>query len=126
MTIRFKLTMASIAVILVANAVLSLVGLEYAERAWLREVQYCVRLGLTSARATYDARIDRTVQYLGAMAAACRGQTDNGELVSREAIGAAFPVIGADTFTLLLDRHGHAMFLQAIRVRRETICRNIR
>ncbi len=37
MTIRLKVTMAAITVILVANSLLSLVGLEYAERVWLRD-----------------------------------------------------------------------------------------
>lgn len=102
MTVRFKLTMATIAVILVANAVLSLVGLEYAERAWLREVQYRVRLDLNSARATYQSRIDQTAQYLAGIAAASRGRLGDGEVIlTHDEIRAAFLGAGTDLFVLL-------------------------
>ena len=102
MTVRFKLTMATIAVILVANAVLSLVGLEYAERAWLREVQYRVRLDLNSARATYQSRIDQTAQYLAGIAAASRGRLGDGEVIlTHDEIRAAFLGANTDLFVLL-------------------------
>ncbi len=102
MTVRFKLTMATIAVILVANAVLSLVGLEYAERAWLSEVQYRVRLDLNSARATYQSRIDHTAQYLAGIAAASRGRLGDGEVIlTHDEIHAAFQGADTDVFALL-------------------------
>ena len=91
MTVRFKLTMASIAVILVANAVLSIVGLEYAERVWLREVQSRVRLDLNSARATYQARIDQTAQYLRGIATGFRlDEADNHQAVVHSATRTRF------------------------------------
>lgn len=40
MTVQPKVTMALIGSIFVANAALSLAGLESAERAWLREMQH--------------------------------------------------------------------------------------
>ena len=102
MTVRFKLTMATIAVILVANAALSLVGLEYAERIWLREVQYRVRLDLNSARATYQARIDHTANYLSGFAAASHGRLGDGEaILTHDEMNAAFQTAQADVFVLL-------------------------
>jgi two-component system NtrC family sensor kinase len=109
MTVRFKLTMATIAVILVANAVLSLVGLEYAERAWLREVQYRIRLDLNSARATYRSRIFQKAQYLGGIAAACQGQLGDGDAVLlSDAMRTAFEGADSDIFALL-DAEGRVL-----------------
>ena len=45
MTIRFKLTMTAIAVILLANSLLLLVALKYVGQIWMQEVQ--ARLGWT-------------------------------------------------------------------------------
>ena len=67
MTIRFKLTMAFIAVILVANSVLLFVMVEYLGRVWLSEVQTRVRLDLNSARAAYDDHIDGIARFLRAV-----------------------------------------------------------
>lgn len=53
MTIRFKLTMGAIAVILVANSLLSLVNVVSLENAWFNEVQTRVRWNLNSARAAF-------------------------------------------------------------------------
>ena len=39
MTIRFKLTTVAIAIILVANSLLSFVALQYLGQVWLQEVQ---------------------------------------------------------------------------------------
>jgi len=66
MTIRLKLTMGSIAVILVANALLSLVAVEYLQGVWLNEVQTRVRLDLNSARAMYDSHIQNIAAFLQA------------------------------------------------------------
>ena len=110
MTVRFKLTMASIAAILVANAALSLVGMEYAERAWLREVQYRIRLDLNSARATYQSRIDHTAQYLGGIAAASRGRLGDSEVIlTHDEIHAAFRGADTDIF-VLLNGEGRVLF----------------
>ena len=67
MTIRFKLTMVFIAVILVANSVLSFVSVEYLGGVWLDEVQTRVRRNLNSARAAYNDRIDRLLYFLRAV-----------------------------------------------------------
>jgi two-component system NtrC family sensor kinase len=66
MTIRFKLTMVFIAVILVANSVLSFVGVEYLGSVWLDEVQKRVLRNLSAAKAAYDGRIDRLCYFLRA------------------------------------------------------------
>jgi two-component system NtrC family sensor kinase len=66
MTIRLKLTMGSIAVILVANSLLSLVAVEYLQGVWLDEVQTRVRLDLNSAQAMYDGHIHHIASFLRA------------------------------------------------------------
>jgi two-component system NtrC family sensor kinase len=68
MTLRLKLTIGSIVVILLANAALSLVIVEYLERAWLEEVQTRVRLDLNAAHAAYDNHVDSIARYLTAAA----------------------------------------------------------
>ena len=110
MTVRFKLTMASIAVILVANAILSLVGLGYVEEAWLREVQYRVRLDLNSARATYRCRLDRSAQFLHGLAAGCRQLPHEGEPpLSQDTLRSAFNAADTDIFAWL-DAQGRVLF----------------
>ena len=66
MTIRLKLTMAVIAVIFIANSVLSLVTVQHIGRVWIREVQKRVRLDLNSARAAYQNHIDGLARFLEA------------------------------------------------------------
>ncbi len=68
MTIRLKLTILSIAGILVANALVSLAALSYLQSAWLREVQNRVQLDLRSARALYEGRAQHVAGYLQAAA----------------------------------------------------------
>lgn len=85
MTIRLKLTMGSIAVILVANSLLSLVAVEYLQGVWLDEVQTRVRLDLNSARAVYDGHIHHIASFLRAAAqgralAAALAKDDQAEL----------------------------------------------
>jgi two-component system NtrC family sensor kinase len=87
MTIRLKLTMGSIAVILVANAILSLVAVEYLQGVWLNEVQTRVRLDLNSARAMYDSHIQNIATFLqaagqGRALAGATSQNDHVELGS--------------------------------------------
>ncbi len=67
MTIRFKLTVGSIVVILVANTVLSLVSVLHLGRAWLGEVQNRVRLDLNSARAAYNNHMQGIGRFLEAV-----------------------------------------------------------
>lgn len=57
MTIRFKLTMGFIAVILVLNTLLSLATIKHLGKVWMREIQNRVRLDLNSARAAYQCQI---------------------------------------------------------------------
>ena len=64
MTIRFKLIMAAIAIVVVANAILALVAIEYLEHRWLNEVQNRVRLDLNSARAAYDGSLSGLSRFL--------------------------------------------------------------
>lgn len=68
MTIRLKLTVGVVAVVLVANSLLSLVSIEYLQGVWLKEVQTRVRLDLNSARAAYGAYLDRIDAFLRAAA----------------------------------------------------------
>ncbi len=85
MTIRFRLTMAAIAVILVANSLVSLVGVEYLGRVWLEEVQTRVRLDLNSAWAAYNNHIDSIALFLRAVSldrtiATAMNENDRAEL----------------------------------------------
>ncbi|MCC6126075.1 MAG: cache domain-containing protein [Pirellulales bacterium] len=58
MTIRFKLTTTLIAIILVANSLLSFITLLYLSRVWMGEVQTRVRRNLNAARAAYCNHLD--------------------------------------------------------------------
>ncbi len=66
MSIRLRLTVAFIAVIFVANSILSLVTVKHVGHAWLQEVQTRVRLDLNSARAAYSNHIERIARFLEA------------------------------------------------------------
>ncbi|MCL4193823.1 MAG: cache domain-containing protein [Thermoguttaceae bacterium] len=68
MSIRFKLTMAAIAVILIANSLVCFVGVQYAGHVWLKELQNRVRLDLSSVRAAYDGSLQQTGRFLNGVA----------------------------------------------------------
>ncbi len=68
MSIRFKLTVIAVAVILVANTLLSFVTMHYLSYAWLDEVQKRVQRNLNSARAAYRKQVDTTAAFLQAAA----------------------------------------------------------
>lgn len=68
MTIRFKITTGFIAVILIANSILSLVTVLHISNIQLREVQTRVRLDLNSARQVYNNHIQSVSHYLQAIA----------------------------------------------------------
>ena len=68
MTIRFKLIMAAIAIVVVVNSVLALVAVEYLEHRWLNEIQNRVRLDLNSARASYDSHLSGVARFLEGVA----------------------------------------------------------
>ena len=69
MTIRFRLTMWAIAVVLVANSLLTAVYVLYLEKVWLGEVQTRVRLDLNAARAAYNGHVESISRFLRAAAA---------------------------------------------------------
>lgn len=66
MTVRLKLTVAFIAVILVANAILSLLVVRHTGSVWMQEVQTRVRLDLNSARAAYNNHLVGMARFLQA------------------------------------------------------------
>jgi len=68
MSIRLKLTMAFIAVILLVNATLCLVTVLHVRNVLLQEVQTRVRLDLNSARSVYDKEIEDIAEFLQAVA----------------------------------------------------------
>ena len=70
MSIRFRLTIAAIAVILVANSLLSFLALQYLGGVWMGEVQTRVRRNLNSARAAYQSHVDVIAVFLRATARA--------------------------------------------------------
>ncbi len=72
MTIRFKLSIWAIAIIVVANSILSLATVKYLGDIWLREVQTRVRLDLNSARSAYDHRQELIAASLRAAAVSGR------------------------------------------------------
>ncbi len=74
MTVRLQLTIGSIAVILVANSILSLLMVLHLGRVWLEEVQTRVALDLNSARAAYRNHIATIERFLQAASL-------NGELI---------------------------------------------
>ncbi|MHB8951401.1 MAG: sensor histidine kinase [Pirellulaceae bacterium] len=66
MTVRFKLIMMAIAVILTANSILSLVGVHYLGHIWLAEIQDRTRAHLGSADAAYANQVERVRDFLQA------------------------------------------------------------
>ena len=64
MSIRFRLTIAAIAVILVANSLLSFLTLQYLGGVWMGEVQTRVRRNLNSARAAYQDHLEVIAVFL--------------------------------------------------------------
>ena len=68
MSIRFRLTIAAIAVILVANSLLSFITLQYLGRVWMGEVQTRVRRNLNAARAAYQKHLEVIAAFLRATA----------------------------------------------------------
>jgi len=66
MSIRVKLTIGFIIVIILANATLSLVTVLHIGNVLLREVQTRIRSDLNSAKGVYDDRIDNMAEFLRA------------------------------------------------------------
>ena len=64
MSIRFKMTTIAVAVILLANSLLSFIALRYLGSVWLREVQTRVQRNLNSARSAYEKRVELIAAFL--------------------------------------------------------------
>jgi two-component system NtrC family sensor kinase len=112
MTIRLKLTLGAIAILLVANSVLSLVNVKYVESVWLNEVQNRVRLDLNSARAAYANRINDITHFLQAVALD-RTIAQSLRTGDREPLAQRFEDIervGGMDFLVLVDAQGRAVY----------------
>jgi len=112
MTLRLKLTIGSIAVVLLANALLSAVIVESLERTWLQEVQNRVEIDLNSARASYSGHIESIARYLAAASldealATSLLQSDRPE--GRDRLARLFEGSAMD-FLVLLDARGQTVF----------------
>lgn len=112
MSIRFKLTMAAIAVILIANSLVCFVGVQYAGHVWLKELQNRVRLDLSSARAAYEGHLQQTARFLNGvaldihLAQAAAADDDQG---FRPLLDQALAHGGVD-FITLLDARGRVLY----------------
>jgi two-component system NtrC family sensor kinase len=111
MTIRLKLTILSIAGILVANALISLAVFSYLESVWLQEVQQRVQRNLRAAEAMCDARIRNLAGCLQVAALSdelsAAGAAAAGSGGQMPAMLAEVRRAGAMDFVTLLDNRGH-------------------
>lgn len=108
MSIRFKLTTVAVAVILVANSLLSFLTLQYLGHVWLQEVQTRVQRNLNSARAAYQKHIELIEASLETAAldhrlAAAAGRNDAAEL---EQVLRDLHATGRMNFVALLEPTG--------------------
>lgn len=108
MTLRFKMTTIVVAVLLVANSLLSFTTLRYVGSVWLGEVQTRVKRNLNSARSAYDRRTELVAVFLEGAARDRRllgTNSDNGD----PSLGALLAELQADghiDFVTLLDPDG--------------------
>ena len=110
MTIRLKLTILSIAGILVANALISLAVFSYLQSVWLQEIQSRVQRNLRAARTMYECRGRCVASSLHAAA------LSSGSLAATAAAGGPEEPVqkllqqvrdaGTMDFVTLLDRRG--------------------
>ena len=112
MSIRFKMTTIVVAVVLVANSLLSFVTLRYLGSVWLGEVQTRVQRNLNAARAAYEKHIELIAAYL-------KGAARDGALIDAieaanaaeiEALLADIHQAGGVDFVTLLDPQGRVMY----------------
>ena len=108
MSLRFKLTTVAVAVIVVANSLLSFLALQYLGHIWLNEVQTRVQRNLNSARSAYQKHIELIVASLQAAALdqtliAAVGRGDRAEL--KQTLQ-AFHATGRMDFVGVLDPVG--------------------
>jgi two-component system NtrC family sensor kinase len=120
MTIRLKLTMLVIAIILVVNSALSLVGVQYVGRIWMQEIQNRVRLDLSSAEGAYEGKIQQLTAFLHASSLsdplfeslAERGNRAEIDATARKIIDRIHASSRAD-FVTLMDLRGNVVFRAA-------------
>lgn len=123
MTVRFKLIMLLIAVILTANSVLSLVGVHYVGRIWLDQIQDHVRANLGTAVASYQNQVQRIQDLLDvavldhSLAPAVRETCSDH---TRQSLG-RFLAIGHLDFLTLLDSQGRVVYRAANADRRDDL-----
>jgi len=111
MSIRFRLTIAAIAVILVANSLLSFSALQYLGRVWMGEVQTRVRRNLSSARAAYENQLNVIAAFL---LATSRDRTladavEENDRATLNSILQGVGVPGTMDFAGLLDANGRVI-----------------
>jgi len=111
MSLRFKLTTVAVAVIVVANSLLSFLALQYLGHIWLNEVQTRVQRNLNSARGAYQKHIELIVASLQAAALdqtliAAVGRGDRAEL--KQTLQ-AFHATGKMDFVGVLDPMGQVV-----------------
>ena len=108
MSLRFRLTMTAVAVLLVANSLLSFVMLQYLSHVWLREVQLRVKRNLNAARAAYQNRIELIGAYLQGVAhdRGLRGALGRNDAEEMRAILAELHAADKMDFLNLLDLGG--------------------
>ncbi|MBN2495496.1 MAG: cache domain-containing protein [Deltaproteobacteria bacterium] len=113
-TIRFRLSMGFIAIILVANSLLSLAAVLYIGDIWAAEVQTRVRLDLNSAWAVYNNRIESLGDMLAILARhrdLADRELDAGSL--RDRLGSKLEEIQRDAgmdILSVLDTRGRVLF----------------
>jgi two-component system NtrC family sensor kinase len=113
MTIRFKLTMLALAIILLVNSLLSLAGVHYLGRTWLEEIQSRVRLDLTSADTVYGDYVRRIETFLSAAALdqSLADSIDDGHRreLARQILDRTYAAANID-FLTLLDAEGKVIY----------------
>jgi two-component system, NtrC family, sensor kinase len=119
-TIRFRLTVGFIAVVLVANTLLSLLTITHISSVLLEEVQTRVRLDLNSARNVYEDHARGISRTLATLRLSC-GITNvliSGETSSvGDLLNFARAEHNMDMLTLL-DRHGKVLYRSSNRDQR--------
>ena len=111
MSIRFKMTTIAVAVILLANSLLSFIALRYLGSVWLQEVQTRVQRNLNSARSAYEKRVELIAAFLQGTAhdptlAEVIGRNDLGEV---ECVLYDIQQAGGMDFVTLLDPAGEVI-----------------
>jgi two-component system NtrC family sensor kinase len=115
MTVRFKLIMMAIAVILAANSILSLVGVHYLGHIWLSEIQDRALAHLSSAAAAYGNQAERIQDLLQVTSldhVLAQAVSEDRELAMRQSLNRLYGAGHLD-FLTLLDREGQVRYRPA-------------